>query len=103
MKHQILVRGLGAALLAAVATINPANAVFVRTAPPPPPPNASVAMYRAPHHGKVWTAGYYRWRSGQYYWVPGRWMVPPRPGAVWVPARWRYGHGGYTFVAGRWR
>jgi hypothetical protein len=101
MTPQSLFHSIGVLVLATAASIGEAHAVFVRTPPPAPPPHNLI--YRAPRHGRVWTTGYYRWRGGSYYWVPGRWVVPPHPGAVWVAPRWRHAHGGYTFAAGYWR
>jgi hypothetical protein len=89
-----------AAVLAA-ASLYPAGAMVVRTAPPLPP-HASATVHR-PHGGMVWTPGYYRWRGGRYSWAPGRWVYPPRPGAIWVAPTWRHVPGGYMFVAGKWR
>jgi hypothetical protein len=103
MKQQWVLRGAVAAILTTAATINLAHAVVVRNAPPPPPHEGAMAIERAPRPGMVWTPGYYRWRAGTYFWMPGRWVVPPRAGAVWVPPMWRRGPHGYAFVGGRWR
>src|SRR5215813_13100429 len=106
MKKQFLATLALAAMLAAEGAITQATAMVVRT--PPPRHRVSRAVGRPPRAGMVWTGGYYRWNRGRrgrgrYSWVPGRWVVPPRPGAVWVAPRWRRSRNGYTFVAGRWR
>ncbi|MBX6360834.1 YXWGXW repeat-containing protein [Pseudacidobacterium ailaaui] len=74
--------------------------VIVRVAPPPvvvehpgPPP----------HPGYVWVAGYHRWDGVRYVWVPGHYVLPPRPRAVWVPGHWVARRGGWVFVEGHWR
>lgn len=75
--------------------------VVVRVAPPPP---ASVAVIgRAPGPGYVWIGGYQRWDGRAYVWVPGRWVLPPRPGVVWISPRWVHTGGGWVFHKGYWR
>jgi hypothetical protein len=41
------------------------------------------------------------WRSHDYIWKSGAWVIPPRPGARWVPDKWSPG---YTTpdVPGHW-
>lgn len=74
--------------------------VVVRVGPPAPiierpgPP---------PQRGYVWIAGYHRWNGARYVWVPGRWMVPPRPHAHWVPAHWVHRRRGWMLIEGHWR
>ena len=101
--RRISLRFLIPAILAAGASVIPAYAIVVRTAPPPLPRSAAVAAVRPPRRGMVWAPGYYSWRAGRYRWMPGRWVVPPRSGARWVSPRWRRSRGGYQFVAGYWR
>lgn len=74
--------------------------VVVRVAPPPvviehpgPPPRT----------GYVWVGGYHRWDGYRYVWVPGHYVLPPRPRAVWVPGHWAERRGGWVFVEGHWR
>jgi hypothetical protein len=74
--------------------------VFVRVAPPRPIIETRIA---APGPGYVWVGGYHRWDGGAYAWVPGHWMVPPRPRAVWVAHHWVRRRGGWVFVEGHWR
>lgn len=83
-------------------SVNAGAAVFVRLAPPRPMVERIVP---APGPGYVRVGGYYRWNGRAYVWVPGRWVVPPRPKAVWVAPRWNYvrPRGSYVFVAGYWR
>jgi hypothetical protein len=75
--------------------------VIIRTAPPAPRSLAVVG--RAPSARHVWVPGYYKGVGGQYVWVAGSWMVPPRAGVVWVPVRWVQKPNGYLFIAGHWR
>src|SRR5687768_2383904 len=57
----------------------------------------------SPGANYVWTRGYWGWRGGTYVWVPGSWVVRPRPAAVWVDGHWLRRGGRYVWVAGRWR
>jgi hypothetical protein len=53
----------------------------------------------------LWSPGYWAWSSndGDYYWVPGTWVLAPRPGYLWTPGYWGWGNGGvYVFHAGYW-
>ncbi len=77
-----------------------AGRLYVRVGPPAP-----VVAVRpvSPGPRYAWTAGYYRWSGRTYVWVPGRWVLAPRPRAVWVPGRWRHDRHGWYFVEGRWR
>lgn len=74
--------------------------VVVRVAPPAPvyerPTVRPGPEYR-------WHAGYHRWDGGRYVWVPGAWVVPPRPGGVWVAGHWRHRAGGWVWIEGHWR
>lgn len=92
-------------LLAAVATALLGTSaafaqVYVRVAPPPP-----IVEHRpvAPGPRYVWIGGFQRWNGRAYVWVPGRWVLPPRPHAVWVPGHWRMTPRGYRWVRGHWR
>lgn len=94
-----------AVLLAFALSAMPADAasrarVYVRIGPPAP-----VVEVRpvAPGPRYVWADGYHRWDGQAYAWVPGHWVVPPRPHAVWVPGHWAHGRRGWYFVEGRWR
>ena len=50
----------------------------------------------------VWTRGYWRWTGADYEWVPGRWVIRPRPAAAWVEGRWVRRPGGWVWMAGHW-
>jgi hypothetical protein len=77
------------------------GAYIVRYGPPPPPRYGIVGA--APGAGYVWTEGYWDQRGGNWSWVGGRWMHPPRPRGVWVPGSWSQSHRGWTFRRGYWR
>ena len=50
----------------------------------------------------VWTRGYWRWTGANYEWVPGTWIMRPRPAAVWVEGAWARRSGGWVWVRGHW-
>src|SRR2546430_5837053 len=64
-----------------VTTTGPAREVVVTR---PPPPVRVETQTVAPGPGYVWTTGYWRWTGTTYVWVPGTWVVRPRPTVVWV-------------------
>ena len=83
---------------------------------PPPPPRVVVPVSPGPRY--VWVGGYYRYRGNSYVWMPGHYVIPPRPYAVWVPGRWErpprphavwVAHtwkkrgDGYVMVEGHWK
>jgi hypothetical protein len=57
-----------------------------------------------PGDGYIWTPGYWAWDDddGDYYWVPGTWVMAPEPGYLWTPAYWGWGGSGYAFYPGYW-
>jgi hypothetical protein len=78
------------------------NGAYIVRYGPPPPPRYGIAGV-APGAGYVWTEGYWDQRAGNWSWVGGRWVHPPRPRAVWVPGSWSQTHRGWTFRRGYWR
>ncbi len=72
--------------------------VSVGIAPPPLP------VYEqpiCPGDGYIWTPGYWAW-DGEYYWVPGTWVLAPEPGFLWTPGYWGWGGSGFFFNEGYW-
>jgi hypothetical protein len=57
-----------------------------------------------PGDGYLWTPGYWAWDDdfGDYYWVPGTWVLAPEPGFLWTPAYWAWGGSGFVFYQGYW-
>jgi len=54
-----------------------------------------------PGDGYIWTPGYWAW-DGEYYWVPGTWVLAPQPGYLWTPGYWGWGGSGFIFNEGYW-
>jgi hypothetical protein len=57
-----------------------------------------------PSPGYIWTPGYWSWDDeyGDYYWVPGTWVMAPQPGYLWTPPWWGWENGAYLFHEGYW-
>lgn len=57
-----------------------------------------------PGDGYMWTPGYWSWDNdyGDYYWVPGTWVMAPEPGYLWTPPWWGWENGEYLFHDGYW-
>jgi len=57
-----------------------------------------------PEEGYIWTPGYWAWDDddGDYYWVPGTWVLAPEPGFLWTPAYWGWGGSAFVFYPGYW-
>jgi hypothetical protein len=54
-----------------------------------------------PGDGYIWTPGYWAW-DGEYYWVPGTWVMAPQIGFLWTPGYWGLGGSGFVFNEGYW-
>lgn len=57
-----------------------------------------------PGDGYIWTPGYwdYDYDAGDYFWVPGTWVLAPEVGFLWTPPWWGWGGSGFVFTAGFW-
>lgn len=93
---------LAALSLVAMATAAPAQTVVSVQVAPPPMPYFQQPPIPAPN--AIWTPGYWAWDDwwGDYYWVPGTWVQPPRAGLLWTPGWWGYRAGRYVWHAGYW-
>ncbi len=83
-----------------VATTRYGSAVVVERRPPALRVETHTA---SPGDRYVWVRGHWRWTGVDYDWVPGRWVVRPRPTAVWVEGRWVRRPGGWVWYEGYWR
>jgi len=66
-----------------------------------PPELPAYEQPMCPGDGYIWTPGYWAW-DGEYYWVPGTWVLAPEPGYLWTPGYWGWGGNGYFFNDGYW-
>jgi WXXGXW repeat (2 copies) len=57
-----------------------------------------------PAEGYIWTPGFwaYDYDYGDYYWVPGTWVLAPEPGFLWTPGYWGWGGDRFIFHEGYW-
>jgi hypothetical protein len=57
-----------------------------------------------PEEGYIWTPGYWAYDPdfGDYYWVPGTWVLAPEVGFLWTPGYWAWGGSGFIFYEGFW-
>ena len=91
-------------LLLAVATLCLSTASFAQVgvsvdiAPPELP---AYEQPMCPGDGYIWTPGYWAW-DGEYYWVPGTWVMAPEVGYLWTPGYWGWGGSGFFFNEGYW-
>jgi hypothetical protein len=69
-----------------------------------PPPLPVYDQPLCPGDGYLWTPGYwaYDYDAGDYYWVPGTWVMAPEVGFLWTPGYWGWGDGGFFFHDGFW-
>ena len=69
-----------------------------------PPALLEYAQPAAPADGYIWTPGYWAWNPdpGDYYWVPGTWVLAPSVGDLWTPGYWDSGASGYYWHVGYW-
>jgi WXXGXW repeat (2 copies) len=92
---------LGILLLVIAASSFAQIGISVSFGPPPLPIYEQPAI---PGDGYIWTPGYWAWDSdfGDYYWVPGTWVLAPQVGYLWTPGWWGWGNGGFFFHEGFW-
>ncbi len=96
----------GSLLLALVVLALPGRsfaqvAVSITLAPPVLPVYTQPVC---PGEGYLWTPGYWAWDVdfGDYYWVPGTWVLAPEVGFLWTPGYWGWGDGVYLWHEGYW-
>ena len=73
----------------------------VKQLPVPPPAVTVETVTPSPGPEYVWVGGQYEWRK-RWVWVPGKWVVPPRPHAIWVGGRWVKHRNGWTWMPSHW-
>jgi hypothetical protein len=69
-----------------------------------PPPLPVYEQPVCPGDGYIWTPGYWAWSDddGDYYWVPGTWVLAPEVGYLWTPPYWGWADGRFLFYEGYW-
>src|SRR4030095_1180015 len=69
-----------------------------------PPPLPVYEQPLCPGPGYIWTPGYWAWDDyeGDYYWVPGTWVLAPRHGYLWTPSYWGWNGVAFVFYQGYW-
>jgi hypothetical protein len=69
-----------------------------------PPPLPVYEQPLCPGDGYIWTPGYWAWSDddGDYYWVPGTWVLAPEVGFLWTPPYWGWADGAFVFYNGYW-
>lgn len=103
MKKKIIFGGILSLALLLGTTAPSFAAVFISVNIAPP----ALPVYTqpvCPGPGYLWTPGYWAWDPavGQYYWVPGTWVLAPQPGYLWTPGYWGWSGGAYAWHAGYW-
>lgn len=70
----------------------------------PPPDLPAYDQPPIPAEGYIWTPGYWAWSDdvGDYYWVPGTWILAPQPEYLWTPGFWGFANGLFLWHAGYW-
>ena len=91
------------ALVSLSAPVNSAAQVRITVAFGPP----ALPVYEqpiCPGDGYIWTPGYWAWDDddGDYYWVPGTWVLAPEVGYLWTPPWWGWSDGVFLFHEGFW-
>jgi hypothetical protein len=76
-------------------------ALSITLAPPALPEYAQPVV---PGDGYLWAPGYWSWNpsQGDYFWVPGTWVLAPGVGQLWTPGYWGYEDSGYLWHGGYW-
>jgi hypothetical protein len=75
---------------------------FVTSAPSAPPDLPDYQQPPAPGPGYLWTPGYWGYVPGNFFWVPGTWILAPAPGLLWTPGYWGFASGVFIWHAGYW-
>ena len=91
-------------LFALVFSVVPATSHAFVSITVAPPALVDYDQPACPVDGWMWQPGYWAWDddAGEYYWVPGEWVAPPRVGWYWTPGWWGWGNGIYAWHVGYW-
>lgn len=75
---------------------------FANSAPSAPPDLPDYEQPPAPAPGYLWAPGYWNYAPGNFFWVPGTWVLAPAPGLLWTPGYWGFAGGLFLWNAGYW-
>jgi WXXGXW repeat (2 copies) len=67
-----------------------------------PPAIPTYYQPQAPQANEIWQPGYWANSNGNYFWVPGTWVMAPDPGLLWTPGFWAYNGSQYAWTPGYW-
>jgi hypothetical protein len=69
-----------------------------------PPPLPVYVQPPCPAPGYIWSPGYWAYSNddGDYYWVPGSWVLAPSFGLLWTPGYWGLVDAEYVWHEGYW-
>src|SRR5208283_2300317 len=105
--HIRFIRTLWFALMLTLVMLSTSAASFAQigvaiTIGPPPIPVYEQPI--CPGDGYLWTPGYWAYDDdiGDYYWVPGTWVLAPEVGFLWTPGYWGWEGGRYRWWDGYW-
>src|SRR5438270_13681023 len=62
-----------------------------------PPPVRVETQTVSPGPGYIWARGHWRWTGTDYAWVPGTYVVRPRPAANYTEGHWVRRPGGWVW------
>jgi hypothetical protein len=90
------------ALILLSAATSPAQVRITVAFGPPPLPVYEQPI--CPGDGYIWAPGYWAWddEDGDYYWVPGTWILAPEIGFLWTPPWWGWEDDVFLFHEGYW-
>lgn len=83
--------------------VAPAPVVSIRYVDREPPPVRYEVAPPPPSPEHVWVAGHWSWDGRAHLWIPGRYLLRPRPRAHWETGRWVRHERGWHWVEGHWR
>ena len=98
------IRGMLVLLVAMLATSSASFAQLRISVSFGPPALPVYEQPLCPGDGYIWTPGYWAWSDddGDYYWVPGTWVLAPEVGFLWTPPYWAWNDGAFVFYDGYW-
>jgi hypothetical protein len=100
MRHLFAAAAIPFMLLLVLAV--PAHAALSISVDIAPPALPLYDQPPCPGDGYIWTPGYWAWGDGDYYWLPGTWVLAPEPALLWTPPYWQWDGVRFVFHEGYW-